>query len=201
MSDPAIVQATADDAERLASMLGRAFADDPMIRWKLRPDVTAVQIGATFEPLVAAHAAVGTLREVEGAHAAAAWIPPELAGRFDELARSGREAVLALTDDGGARFDAFWDWVAEHLPTDAWYLDFVGFDPAHQGRGYGTALVRDGLARAHASGTAGFLLTETERNVALYERLGFGVVERTDAPGGGPTIWFMRAGPSSNRSG
>ncbi len=195
-----IVDAPPGDAARLASMLGRAFADDPMIRWKLRAHVTAAEIGMTFDPLLSAHAEAGTLREVEGALGAAAWIPPELAARFDELARSGREAVLAFTDDDGARFDAFWDWVAEHLPTDAWYLDFVGVDPSHQGRGFGTTLVLDGLARAHASGTAGFLLTETERNVALYERLGFRVVGREDAPGGGPTIWFMRAEPPSGGS-
>jgi GNAT superfamily N-acetyltransferase len=191
--DARIVVTAPTRTSRLASMLGRAFADDPMIRWKLRADVTATDIGTTFEPLLAAHSAVGTLREIEGARAVAAWIPPALAGRFDELARSGRDAVLAFADDAGARFDAFWDWVAERLPTDAWYLDFVGVDPPHQGRGFGTALVLDGLARAHATGSAGFLLTETERNVALYERLGFFVVERANAPGGGPRIWFMRA--------
>jgi ribosomal protein S18 acetylase RimI-like enzyme len=120
---------------------------------------------------------------------------PALAARFDELARSGREAVIGFTEDEGARFDAFWDWVAERLPTDAWYLDFVGVEPSHQGRGYGQALVRDGLARAHASAKAGFLLTETERNASLYERLGFRIVEEADAPGGGPHMWFMRADP------
>lgn len=195
MSGAQIVDATANDVERLASMLGRAFADDPMIRWKLRPGVGASEIGSTFVPLLGAHLSVGTLRTIREADAVAAWMPPELAARFDELARSGRAAVLAHTDDDGARFDAFWDWVAEHLPNDAWYLDFVGVDPAHQGRGFGTALVRDGLARARASGSSGFLLTETPGNVALYERLGFHVVDLADAPGGGPRIWFMRADP------
>jgi ribosomal protein S18 acetylase RimI-like enzyme len=194
MSDPTIVDAAQSDAELLASMLGRAFADDPMIRWKLRADVGAAEIGSTFVPLVEAHIGAGTLRMVPGAHATAAWVPPELAGRFDELARGGRDAVLLHTDDDGARFDAFWDWVAERLPTDTWYLDFVGVDPSLQGLGLGSALVRDGLMRASASGAGGFLLTETPRNVALYERLGFHVVERADAPGGGPPIWFMRSG-------
>jgi len=190
-----VVDAVSTDVGRLASMLGRAFADDPMIRWKLRPEVGASEIGSTFEPLLGSHIAAGTLRTVQDVAAAAAWIPHELVERFDELGRSGREAILPLTDDRGARFDAFWDWVAEHLPSDAWYLDFVGVEPGLQGRGYGTALVLDGLTRAHAEGAAGFLLTETERNVALYERLGFRVQERADAPGSGPTIWFMRADP------
>jgi ribosomal protein S18 acetylase RimI-like enzyme len=195
MDERSIVDATRADAPALASMLGRAFADDPMIRWKLRADVGAAEIGATFVPLVEAHLGAGTLRTVAGAHAVAAWVPPELAERFDELARSGRAAVLPYTDDDGARFDAFWDWVADRLPTDAWYLDFVAVDPSRQGEGLGSALVRDGLLRARASGAAAFLLTETPSNVGLYERLGFRTVERADAPGGGPPIWFMRADP------
>lgn len=195
MNPTQISDATPADVGRLAAMLGRAFADDPMIRWKLRAGVGVSEIASTFTPLVEAHTAAGTLRIVEAGHAAAAWIPPELVERFDELARSGRAALIAHTDDEGARFDAFWDWVSERLPTDAWYLDFVGVDPAYQGRGYGTSLVLDGLTRAHASGTAGFLLTETPRNVVLYERLGFVVVEQADAPGGGPPIWFLRADP------
>jgi GNAT superfamily N-acetyltransferase len=191
-----IVPVTVDRAPVLAAMMGRAFADDPAILWKLRAGVTADEVGETFEPLLAAHAQVGTLREIRGGRAVAGWLPPELGERFDELARSGRDAVVRYADDGGARFDAFWDWVGERLPADAWYLDFVGVDPAHQGRGYGSALVTDGLVRAHETGAAGFLLTETERNVSLYGRLGFRIVEEGDAPGGGPHIWFMRADPT-----
>jgi hypothetical protein len=29
----------------------------------------------------------------------------------------------------------------------------------------------------------------------MYEHLGFRVVEESDAPDGGPTIWFLRADP------
>jgi hypothetical protein len=29
----------------------------------------------------------------------------------------------------------------------------------------------------------------------IYEDLGFRVVEKSDAPDGGPTIWFLRADP------
>jgi hypothetical protein len=49
-----------------------------------------------------------------------------------------------------------------------------------------------GQARAQADGVGAFLSTGTARNVSIYERRGFRVVEDLDAPGGGPHIWFMR---------
>jgi len=40
-----------------------------------------------------------------------------------------------------------------------------------------------------------FLSTGTRRNVEIYGRSGFRVVDEADAPGGGPRIWFMRRDP------
>ncbi len=40
-----------------------------------------------------------------------------------------------------------------------------------------------------------FLSTGTRRNVDIYGRSGFRVVDEADAPGGGPRIWFMRRDP------
>ena len=41
-----------------------------------------------------------------------------------------------------------------------------------------------------------FLETAKPGNVPMYEHLGFRVVEESDAPDGGPTIWFLRADPA-----
>lgn len=48
------------------------------------------------------------------------------------------------------------------------------------------------LEHARESGTAMVLETGTQRNVPLYERLGFHVVEEAASPVGGPHVWFMR---------
>jgi predicted N-acetyltransferase YhbS len=68
-------------------------------------------------------------------------------------------------------------------------------DPAAQGQGLGTALVATGLALAQADGIGAFLSTGTARNVDIYARSGFRVVEEADAPDGGPKIYFMRWDP------
>ena len=67
----------------------------------------------------------------------------------------------------------------------------LGTDPAHPGEGVGSALVRHVLHdRANASEPA-YPETETEANVPLHERRGFGVVGEIDVPGGGPHLWLM----------
>jgi predicted N-acetyltransferase YhbS len=68
----------------------------------------------------------------------------------------------------------------------------VAVAPGWQGRGIGSALVEFGLEQTRESNTPVILETGTPRNVPLYERLGFHVVEDVDSPAGGPHGWFMR---------
>ncbi len=42
--------------------------------------------------------------------------------------------ISALTDDGGRRYDAFWDWVDSHSPDEPLLqLDSIAVEPARQG--------------------------------------------------------------------
>ena len=71
----------------------------------------------------------------------------------------------------------------------------MAVEPGWQGRGIGSALIEFGLEHTRKSNTACVLETGTPRNVPLYERLGFQVVEEADSPEGGPHVWFMRRDP------
>jgi len=125
----------------------------------------------------------------------AVWIAPEQRGTW-ELHPWDQPQILALADDGGARYQAFWDWVAAHEPTEPlWQLDSIAVEPALQGGGIGRALIDAGLAMARADRTGAFLSTGTEENVAIYRHCGFRVYDEADAPEEGPHIWFMRWDP------
>jgi GNAT superfamily N-acetyltransferase len=101
-----------------------------------------------------------------------------------------------MAEDGGQRYEAFWDWVATHDPTEPlWQLDSIAVEPKLQGRGIGSALIEAGLAMAGADRIGAFLSTGTQENVAIYGRCGFRVYDEVDAPDGGPRIWFMRWDP------
>ncbi len=173
-------------------MLAQAFATDPMIRWPM-PDATDDELGSLFRAIMAPYLDLGVVWQVGDSLGCAAWLPPAEAARFAEIEVTTRPAIYPLTDDEGARYSTFWDWIESHLPPEpCWLLDLVGVRSNAHGRGIGTALIRHGIERAHAAGLPAFLETGNPANVGLYESLGFHVVHRDHAPDDGPMIWFMQ---------
>jgi GNAT superfamily N-acetyltransferase len=169
-----------------------AFSDDPMIRWPM-PDATPAMLQELFRVILTPYLESGVLWKIHGCDAGAAWLPPEVTGRFAEIEQSTRAAINPLTADGGARYAAFWDWLGAHVPGEpCWFLDIVAVAPAAQGRGLGRALVIHGVERARADGCPAFLETGNPRNVPFYQSLGFQIVDQQQAPDGGPVIWFMQ---------
>ena len=82
-----------------------------------------------------------------------------------------------------------------HLPEPHFYLSALGVDPARQGSGVGTALMRPVLERCDRDGTPAYLETAVARNVLLYERLGFEVVDELVLPGTDVHGWLMARRP------
>ena len=76
-----------------------------------------------------------------------------------------------------------------------WYLHYLGTEPATQGRGLGSALLRPVLALCDRDRTGAYLESSSERSRVLYERHGFEVVEVFGMPGGGPDIRRMWRDP------
>jgi GNAT superfamily N-acetyltransferase len=191
-----VTRAGPDRVSALASMFGRAFVDEPMMRWPLGDHGDVVdRFARCFAYFLEDVLGLGIVWEVGDAKGAAVWIPPDQSEPW-EVHPWNQARISALTNDGGGRYEAFWDWVDSRCPDERlWQLDSIAVEPIVQGRGLGGALIAAGLARAGRDGIGAFLSTGTPRNVTIYERAGFRVVEDLDAPGGGPHIWFMRWDP------
>ena len=141
---------------------------------------------------------LGVIWVIDDISAAAVWLAPAEAERFLELERPTRDLIRPLTDDDGVRYDVFWDWLGDHVPDEpCWFLDIVAVDERARGQGRARRLIEHGLTRAHGRGQPAFLETSVSGNVPLYEHLGFRVIERAEAPDGGPALWFMQADPPS----
>jgi GNAT superfamily N-acetyltransferase len=78
------------------------------------------------------------------------------------------------------------------VSSGAWYLSIVGVAPVAQGRGVGGRLIRATLAEADQVGAPSFLETFSQRNVNLYERLGFAVVASYEEPTTQSQYWIMQ---------
>jgi GNAT superfamily N-acetyltransferase len=188
-----ITRAGPDRLSVLASLFGRTFVEEPMVRWPLgvHGDVEE-RFTRLFARFLESLIDLGMVWEAGAAMGAAVWLPADQADAWED-AQTRDSRVHALTDDGGWRYDAYWAWVESKMPDEpAWHLDSVAVQPELRCRGIGAALIDFGLARAHTAGTGACLETGNPRNVPYYERFGFRTATDEDAPDGGPHIWFMR---------
>ena len=203
-SAPAIVAGVADeaDAPAVAAALARAFEHDPVAAWftPSRPERRLERLEYAFESvyvrrLSLPHGCVYTTAEHAGA---ALWIPPdkvhlsawENLRLLPAMARAwGRDLPRAMK--GIAAMDA----VHPHEPH--YYLPIIGVDPAHQGRGIGSALLRPVLERCDAEGVGAYLEATTPLSRELYLRHGFLDVDVLELPDDGPPLWRMWRTPEA----
>ncbi len=190
-----IVRLRPDQLEEAGAVLARAFHDDPAWGWVL-PDPRR---RAALLPWLFRMGFEITEAEVwttPGAvRGAARWLPPERPPlRLGPALFAFVSTPLRLRE-ATPRFLAYGRAVENIRFRVAsgphWYLAGIGVDPAEQRKGVGSALLAPGLEAAAAAGLPCVLLTNSERNIAFYERHGFEVVLEEAAPAGAPTAWAM----------
>ena len=76
-------------------------------------------------------------------------------------------------------------------PFQHWFLQIIGVDPAHQGKGYAGKLLNPMLARIDNEGLPCYLETHDQKDVSLYEHFGFKVIEESTVTGTSLTNWSM----------
>jgi len=117
----------------------------------------------------------------------AVWLPPGIPGGL-----SGAYEVDAAAFERFSYYGACVYGVREkHAPPDHWFLELIGVVPGSQGKGYGSRLLRPMLERAAEEGLPCYLDTELEKNVAIYRRFDFEVVDDMMVPDTGVRSWGM----------
>jgi ribosomal protein S18 acetylase RimI-like enzyme len=183
-------------------ILTRAFIDYPLMKYanvrlaRRRPGVATLYGAIVRDSL--RHGEVHVSAGVEGA---CCWLPPGVG--LPALARQVRSGMLGLPFDFGwagfqrlVNFDELQRRLHErHAIGPHWFLATIGVDPAHQGRGIGSALLAPALARADEQRTSCYLETHADDNVRLYERHGFRVMEHIENPASVP-LWAMLRPPA-----
>jgi GNAT superfamily N-acetyltransferase len=188
--------ATERDRHTVIGVITLAFATDPMARWAFPDPATylavmphlAAAFGGNGFPHGAAHL-------IDGGMGAAMWLPPGVA--------PDAERLMALTNENAPKdrladmMQVFEQMDRVHPPDPCWYLPLIGVDPAHQGRGCGSALLRYALARCDRDGMPAYLESSNPRNVSLYLRHGFEMIGNIQV-GSSPTLVPMLRRPRSS---
>lgn len=188
---PTIRRATDRDLRRIARTASLAFADDPVMRWLVPDDIEYERDHQVFFGNVARRwLATDSLWCTDDVVAIAGWVPP---GRPEVEP----EGVVPLEHPEWrlARFAALREAMGAHTPAEPhWYLNMLATHPDWQRQGLGGALMGTVFEIADDEGLPCYLETETEVNVAYYQRHGFEVRSewdlRTD-DSVGPHMWGM----------
>ena len=194
-----LVRLTESEIEPAAETLARAFHDYPTFVYFF-PDAAErkekspllcpffVRFGILYGEVYA------TSPNLEGV---AIWLPSDKADSTPEEAvragilpiipKIGQDALDRLVNVG-----TFLNGIHKvFAPLPHHFLQFIGVDPEFQGKGYASALLKPMLARIDGESLPCYLDTEDEKNVAIYQRYGFKVVDEAIMPGTEIRSWAM----------
>lgn len=185
-----------DEAPQALAMIARAYVDDPAAISMLGDDPLTryVRVHERFSHrlsrLTAPHPLVARYHGVVVGLLGMA--PPGRCGRgsvqqSDPPTDAGEREVWARTQE----WLTHW---AEHDPAEEhWHIGPIAVEVTGQGAGIGTRLMAACCARLDEARGLGFLDTTAPRNLPLYERFGFAVIDDTEVLG--TRNWTMRREP------
>jgi GNAT superfamily N-acetyltransferase len=196
---PTVSAVQPGDALRAFDTLTLAFAADPPCRW-LFPDVR--QYLRYFPIFAKAFGGTaidrGTALTNHDCSGVALWLAPSAAP--DE------EALSALIERSVAKqrradvFALFDEMARLHPRKPHWYLPLIGVEPAQQGRGLGSALLRPVLRECDAADLPAYLEATSVRNLPLYKRHGFEAVGQIKVGGCPPIVPMLRLPAAGRRA-
>lgn len=192
---------TIADRETVVNVMTRAFDDDPFFNFLVKQDERRQDRMRRFMDvgLMKLTFPYGETYMTEAGDGAALWNPP--GGRPHGL-RTDLSLLPVMAQVAGLRgvprvISALSLAEKKHPKEPHYYLLGIGVDPARQGKGVGSSLLAPMAERLDREGVPGYLESSKERNIPLYERFGFRVVEELKLPNG-PSVWPMWRDPAAN---
>ena len=164
--------------------MARWSSPDPAKYLEVMPQLARAFGGNAF-----AH---GTADCLDGYVGAATWLPPGVEPDTDRLMSIMQENTpRAIMPDMTQVFEQMENY---HPSEPHWYLPIIGVDPAHHGKGLGSALMRHALARCDADHLPAYLESSNPKNIPLYQRHGFEIIGNIQV-GSSPTLVPMLRKP------
>jgi len=179
-----LLRLTRKDRDAGAAVLGRAFTEYELLRYYFQDEAERHAVAVTFGFVALSVClkygeAYASSAKMEGV---AAWLPPGKApfGGWQVIRTVPLSVLFKFGRQGAIRMQAYGRYIdnmhRKLVPYPHWYLQIIGVDPAYQGQGFSSQLVRPMLECIDREHLPCFLETNTEKNVAIYQRFGFGIV-------------------------
>ncbi|HTD08474.1 MAG TPA: GNAT family N-acetyltransferase [Solirubrobacteraceae bacterium] len=196
-------KATAEDVPQLAQALAGAFNHDPAFEWLLpnerkRPAGLRRYFAIELRAVGLARGSVWTTDELAGA--ALSSDPGKWRLPLHSLASHSRAFHRAFGVRLPRAVTLLTRMESKHVRQPHHYFPAIGVAPEHQGQGLGRGLMAPTLTRCDQEGLHAYLEASSERNAALYERLGFHVIRELHYGARQPLRLMLRPPFASVRS-
>jgi len=194
-----LLRLTLKERDAGAAVLGRAFTEYELFRYYF-PDETERRAAADTFAFIALSVCLKygevymSSQKLEGV---AAWLPPGKSpfGAWQIIRSVPLSILYRFGRQGAGRMRSYGRFVdnlhRRLVPYPHWYLQIIGVDPAHQGQGFCSRLLRPVLERIDSERMPCYLETNAVKNVAIYRRFGFEVVSEDRMPGTEVTTFAM----------
>lgn len=197
MKKPALL--SKNQIKQASHVISEAFFNDPLMIY-LFPLIKErkSKLSYTMELLIRIGIKYGivhtTSPNLEGI---AIWFPSNKAkitslmgllnGGFSYFFKLGSKAVKKQND--------FYKFVySKHkklIPSYHWYLSIIGINPLEQGKGFSRVLFDSMFTQIDRQNLPCFLDTNNEKNLPIYERFGFKILEEYQIPDTNLVNWAM----------
>jgi ribosomal protein S18 acetylase RimI-like enzyme len=201
LATPNIARIRQDQIDIAAAVLARAFHSDPPMVYTLPDAAERERLLPSFMKTFVTYASIfgEPLTTAEKPESVALWLPlDDLSDTPERDHQAGIDQIPAIFGAEAFRRMMHIAKISErfHLqtaPGKHLYLQFLGVEPARQGQGLGSALIRAMLQRADAERIPCYLDTFQPRNVPLYQKHGFKITIEEVEPNSGVRGWgFIR---------
>ncbi len=194
MTEPkSIIDGAAILRPRAVETLALAFQGDPALAW-IFPDAATRRrrLPRFFAWRFADHVRHGMILASPEREVVTLWRRPGKVHHHDPLSPAELWRMVRIFGTALGRADTVGKHLSRHVPAgeDYLYLRYAAVRPDAQGKGWGGRAIRAGIAEANRIGVDTCLETAKEGNVAIYQRLGFAIVDEWKVPGG-PRFWTM----------
>jgi ribosomal protein S18 acetylase RimI-like enzyme len=190
--------ATPSEGQDVVGVLTAAFHSDPAVRWMFPkpaeyfehfPQFVQAFGGAAFHHQ--------TAHVIDGLIGAALWLPPGASP--DEKALEDL-FQRAIPESRRKQLLVVFELMSSYHPRGShWHLPLIGIDPRHQGQGWGSALLAEGLNHCDQSGQMAYLECSNPAHIALYQKHGFELIGEIQI-GSCPAIFPMERPAQPTRS-